>query len=814
MKPLGKNRNLAIIPLSIIVSLIMVYLTVINYLDYSDTLISNEQRRLLAVADAIARSIEENVGSNSVYLNIVVGDTSFVKTMYALHEQSSDNINPTQTSEMEQILQRFMKVNNSGIMKLTIFSPKSELMLQYPADDPLQLTPKEADEMKSVVESRLPKVGDTYFPEEGSPYYTIYMPVFSNSEFLGVLRGKISTDYIYDKLVKPVELGIVGYASVKTNETKLLMHPSSGDIGQELMPVRRGRFPQYDWSELERVVNEQLTHRRGVSIYHSVWAGDESGQRVKKFSAYSSADIGDDFWIVTISADYKQVVEIIHKNYYITLITLAMIFIAVIFALINTLVTRQRQRHLEESIDHNIALEKLNVELAEDIRQREILQRELTKMLNKYTAIFVNTKDCIFIIDFSDKHVGHLIEQNVKALEVFGYPDEDVSTLTLEQLDLDHDKEDLEERFGSLDIGNSTLYETVLVSQKGVKVPVEAQCSVFELDGKRRLLYIARDISQRKQEEQILIRSERRFMSIVNELATRMKDENYEVDTVSYDSTTLLHQKLEQINIQLEHMFKKELDENRRKESLMLIQSKNAAMGEMIGNIAHQWRQPLNTLNFILNNMMDELRNCRIDEASSQFFNSKFKKGFNIINKMSDTIDDFRHFFKPQDSKKVFNLSETIELVLNMFEERIKLYSIEVEVLNHDSVMCYGYSSHLAQVLLNMINNSIDAHKIREEKTGITYSDKKIEIDYSINGDMIEITLSDNAGGIEEEVIKYIFDPYFTTKDMQNGTGLGLYMSKTIIEKHFDGTLEVVNKNEGALFTITLKHSLEVENER
>ncbi|MCG8482615.1 MAG: PAS domain S-box protein, partial [Clostridia bacterium] len=525
MKPLRKNRNHAIIPLSIIVSLIMVYLTVINYLDYSDTLISNEQRRLLAVADAIARSIEENVGSNSVYLNIVVGDTSFVKTMDALHGQSSDNIDQTQSSEMEQILRRFMKVNNAGIIELTIFSPKFELLSQHPIDNPFQLTPEETDEMKAVVESRLPKVGDTYFPDEGSPYYTIYMPVFSGSEFLGVLRGKISTDYIYDKLIKPVELGIVGYASVKTNETRLLMHPSSGDIGQELMKVRRARFPQYDWSELERVASEQLVNRRGVSIYHSIWAGDASGQRVKKFSAYSSADIGDNFWIVTISADYKQVMEVIHKNYYITLITSAMIFIAVIFALINFLVTRQRQIQLEESIHHNKALEKLNVELAEDIRQREILQKELTKMLNKYSAIFANTKDCIFIVDFSDKHVGHLIEQNVKALEVFGYPDEDISTLTLEQLDLDHDKEDLEERFGSLDIGNSTLYETVLAGRKGVKVPVEAQCSVFELDGKRRLLYIARDISQRKQEEQILIRSERRFMSIVNELATRMKDE-------------------------------------------------------------------------------------------------------------------------------------------------------------------------------------------------------------------------------------------------------------------------------------------------
>ncbi len=139
-------------------------------------------------------------------------------------------------------------------------------------------------------------------------------------------------------------------------------------------------------------------------------------------------------------------------------------------------------------------------------------------------------------------------------------------------------------------------------------------------------------------------------------------------------------------------------------------------------------------------------------------------------------------FFKPQDSKKEFELRKTIESTLQLFEERMKLYGIRVDVMNDEHVMYYGYSNHLSQVLLNLINNSIDAHREQSEEQPSAAADRKIEIGYHLVKGFIEITLTDNAGGIDESVIENIFDPYFTTKDMQNGTGLGLYMSKTIIE--------------------------------
>ncbi len=322
MKNAKGKRSVVATIIAITISLVMVYLIMLNYSDFSDTLISNEQKRLLAVADAIATSIEENVRSNEEYLTVIKEDTRFTEGV--------DQMIHGRIVDLEQVLERFIAVNSTGIIELSVYDAGYDLLSQYPKTTEHHMDAREQGELRRVTDNRHPLVGDTYFPEDGSPYYNIYMPVFKDTRFLGILRGRIDTEYIYEKIVKPVEIGIVGYASVKTNETVLLMHPATDDIGEKLMSVRRGRFPDYDWSELERVVDEQITKRRGVSIYHSVWAGDESGTRVKKFSAYSSADIGSNFWIVTISADYNQVVEVIRKNYYITLVISAMIFISVI----------------------------------------------------------------------------------------------------------------------------------------------------------------------------------------------------------------------------------------------------------------------------------------------------------------------------------------------------------------------------------------------------------------------------------------------------------------------------------------------------
>lgn len=810
MKSLLKYRSILIIILSSIISVVMVYLIMLNYSDFSETLIRNEQRRLLAVADAIARSIEENVNSNEEYMRIVKEDVIFTTSVEEIQNADNDDERLTLKNELNTQLERFMGINNTGVVELSVYDSELTLISQYPKNQNPVLTDSEIDEVKHVKDTLSSLVGGVVFPASQPPYFSIYMPIKRDDGFTGVLSGKISTDYIYDKLVQPVELGIIGYASVKTNETRLLMHPSVDDIGRILMEVRRERFPQHDWSELERVVNEQLENGRGVSIYHSVWANDASGQRVKKFSAYSSAYMDDHFWIVTISADYNQIIEIIRKNYYITLVTAAMIFFAVVFSIISILKMRHRQKAFDESIKHNEELANLNMELA--------------KMLNRYSAIFDNTMDCVFIMDFTGNRLGKIVEQNKKSHEVYGYNDARLRTLSLNDLERDEQSIQLEDQLATLELGQSMLYETALTSENGEEIAVEAHCSLFELEGKKRLLYIARDITQRLQEEQILIRSERRFMSIVNELATRIKEEKLNLPDFhveqeddkesTYATTQSLHRKLEKINIQLEYMFKSELEENRKNERLLLMQSKSAAMGEMIGNIAHQWRQPLNTLNFILMNLQDGLEEKEPDKETMDVIHQKIDKGFSIIKKMSETIDDFRNFFKPQDIRKPFKVRETIEHSLMLFEERIRLNAIRIRWHHEEDLVCHGYSGHFSQIVINLINNSIDAYKSGDNVIASPETDRSIDIEFRNEGEYIVIHVSDHAGGIAEEILDNIFDPYFTTKDMQNGTGLGLYMSKTIAEKHFGGSLYAENRDGGVRFTMMLKQNMENEDGR
>jgi len=798
MNKLLKKKSLITILISFSVSLLMVILIFKNYSDFSETLISNEQKRLLAVADAIAKSIEENIDADQRFLDIIIKDKSFLNDL--------DSIKNNDDNMIGEKLATFIQVNSPRISRMDVYDNDGKSLESYSIDSEEQYLQQNQKEIEKVISSNEAYIGMVHFPSDEPPFFNIIVPIFNNDVFSGILSAQVDVNVIYDQIVQPVEIGTTGYASVKTDETRLLMHPNDDDIGLKLMEVRRDRFPEYDWSELEQVVNDQLENQRGVSIYHSVWAGDVNGTRVKKFSAFSSVSVGEHFWIVTISADYNEVVEVIRKNYYYTIAISAMIFISIIVAVLYLQIWKQRESKLKEKIKYLNKVELLNIELENDILQRKKLQSELVKSKDKYEAIFNSSKDCVILIDYEKGEVGGLIEFNSKTLEAFEYDVETLLSMSLNELDADQDIDMLNERLQTLNMDDSLLYESNIKSKHGKVTPYEFAATLFEIEEKKRILLIARDITLRKQEEQILIRSERRFLEIVNELASRVKDNSFEMEIIDYESNQQIYQKLEELNIQLEKLFKKEMDENRRKEGLMLMQSKNAAMGEMIGNIAHQWRQPLNTLTLILSNIQNELDYNKMSDEELEYFDSKFDKGARIIKKMSETIDDFRYFFKPQYVKQSFNLLETINGTIHLFDERLRLYGIELVVEGSENVSIYGFSNQLSQVVLNIINNSIDAlidNKILEPFVKILFEEDE---------DKVNINIIDNGNGINVELMDKIFNPYFTTKDESSGTGIGLYMSRTIIEKNFDGILDVTNTIDGARFNVQIPNKKENEN--
>jgi len=224
-----------------------------------------------------------------------------------------------------------------------------------------------------------------------------------------------------------------------------------------------------------------------------------------------------------------------------------------------------------------------------------------------------------------------------------------------------------------------------------------------------------------------------------------------------------------------------------RNRGLMIYKSRLAAMGEMIANIAHQWRQPLSSLNLMIANIEDAYDHNDLNES---YFREQIGNSQKIIQDMSTVIDDFRYFFNPKDEKKVFKLYDQIQSTLEMLNDRIKINEVNVQVNDHHDVELYGYGSQFSQVVLNIVNNSIDALKMKE-------ADRSIIIDIDQIGNKNVLSIRDNGGGILSEQLPKLFDPYFTTKEKDAGTGIGLYMTKLIIERNFDGEIDVKNTQFG-----------------
>jgi len=231
--------------------------------------------------------------------------------------------------------------------------------------------------------------------------------------------------------------------------------------------------------------------------------------------------------------------------------------------------------------------------------------------------------------------------------------------------------------------------------------------------------------------------------------------------------------------------------EKNEKEKLLIHKEKLASMGEMINNIAHQWRQPLTHLSFINMN----LQMASYDEKlSKEYLDEKIEESNKQLEFMSNTIDSFRDFYKPQKEKESFYLSEAVRQAVDIMAVLLEKENIDLELDIRKDKKIYAYENEYSQVVLNLITNAKDVLVQRQIEDG------KIKIIIDSYFDKSFTTVCDNAGGIKKADLNKIFEPYFTTKE--SGSGIGLYMSKTIINSHFKGKLRVENKKEGACFMI------------
>ncbi len=291
------------------------------------------------------------------------------------------------------------------------------------------------------------------------------------------------------------------------------------------------------------------------------------------------------------------------------------------------------------------------------------------------------------------------------------------------------------------------------------------------------------------------------WFSSVDSRREKEKKAVFEKLQTSNKKLKIQSEKVIELNNSLENRVKYEVEKNREKDVQMIQQSRLAQMGEMISMIAHQWRQPLSAISATSSAIVLKAEINTLEKENAIELAQKITE---YSQHLSMTIDDFREFFKS--NKKITQTSYTqlVESVLGIVETSLETKNIKLILQLELEDKFETYSNEIKQVILNLIKNAEDV--LMEKKS----ENPTIKIrSYKENNAFI-LRISDNGGGIAEDIIDKIFDPYFSTKMKKNGTGLGLYMSKTIVQKHCGGKLLVHNDSEGAVFTIALDRKIQV----
>ena len=288
-----------------------------------------------------------------------------------------------------------------------------------------------------------------------------------------------------------------------------------------------------------------------------------------------------------------------------------------------------------------------------------------------------------------------------------------------------------------------------------------------------------------KKNKKILLETTSTEIVTISEVANEMMDD---ID----DYVT----KLESFNQELKKQVQEKIKEIQNQENLIIHQSRQAAMGEMLESIAHQWRQPLNIIGIAAANIDMQYKFGTINDAE---FEDKMEIISLNLDYMSTTIDDFRNFLHPGREVQSFNPYKSVQETLLILQAQLKNNGITTTINAYDNILYEGHENEFKQIVFILIHNAKDALK-----TDKNHTDSHIEISIYEKEGFGYVEVSDNGGGIKEDIIHSIFDAYFTTKFSSQGTGIGLYIAKNIIESRMKGKLSVTNLKDGACFSIKI----------
>ncbi|PLX69907.1 MAG: hypothetical protein C0603_02940 [Denitrovibrio sp.] len=379
--------------------------------------------------------------------------------------------------------------------------------------------------------------------------------------------------------------------------------------------------------------------------------------------------------------------------------------------------------------------------------------RKRLKELEKFRFMMDGINDFIAVFEFGPN--GKLLDSNKAFREISCISRKDTNDNILSSIVTFNNGQTVNWDQNNANEHSTVTYTGVLHSRCYDELPVEFKLTPMNIDDQRYLVFIGRDIKERLEKENMLTK----------------------------------------LNIMLEEKLEKVIQEKLKHQEMMIKQSRMAAMGEMIGNIAHQWRQPLNSLGLYIQDTVDAFH---LNQLDKEYLEEFIDNSMNQINFMSKTIDNFRNYYKPNKAKVVLDVHKLIKETLSIIEKQLEANNIELRVIVEDKnnkLVSFGYANELKQVILNLIANAYDAVKHSIDNHSIDQG--FIEVALYEKGKHIYIEVRDNGGGIHDKIINKIFEPYFTTKQEGEGVGIGLYMSKLIIENNMEGSLTGINSDYG-----------------
>ncbi|KJU85762.1 multi-sensor signal transduction histidine kinase [Candidatus Magnetobacterium bavaricum] len=376
----------------------------------------------------------------------------------------------------------------------------------------------------------------------------------------------------------------------------------------------------------------------------------------------------------------------------------------------------------------------------------------------RYRSLFTKSPAKMLLIDHETDRV---VNANPRACSFYGYTLDEMKSIKLSDISV-------EEPVNAINFAEGRISDLLHRLASGEVRNVRVKSSPIYIDDRLILFMIVSDITQHVQ----------------TQLEVKRKQ-----------------QELQLLNQTLEERVRAEIARRLQGEQMLIQQSKLAAMGEMLSMIAHQWRQPLSSITTIAGDMQVSLV---LDEFNKSDFYESLKRINHQAQYLSKTINDFRAFFNPGKKKEDVQLNDLIDKALAIIKNSLDHTSINMEIDCSLATPINTYANEITQVLLNVIRNAQDVIVERKIQLPVIVIKCRDE-----GGFFVSLDIQDNAGGIPEEIIDKVFDPYFTTKDDSTGTGLGLYMSKMIIEKHCGGELSVKNTGQGACFTIRLPYKIE-----